>query len=479
MLAALALCLVQATSGASPTPAPEADLGTLVVHLVDRRGDLLVDGWTVDLELALGTPQYSQTSATVDPGTGVARCTALPAGLCSVSARHATGETIPPLEVELTAGVVTERELRLAVSAPIHHLYVSIVGRGVRELSKLNGRASDGSVVAFLPLTVSMWVARDAPPSSYTVALEDERFAPAQIEGLQVGQVGRLDLQGSVTLIIELRDECDGSPLPAQAVNVMTSRGNPGVLLPGSHALGTGAYAVAGLFPGHASGWATFEDRPTFAFDLGELVAGDTRRVVLDVPRGLKIEGHVRDAEGRPQGGLPVALVRLQADGSASRGAVLRTVDSDPDGSFKFMASAGHAYAASIPLTPWRTLSAPVNLTAGPVVRGVVDLTVDEGGQADLSFSFAHGALLSEYDVALVLADGTRLRDVDALSALRDRRGRMILRGLAEGPCQLVVTQRARPAAPGATESRSFGFLPHAGRPTEVTIDLREFPRAP
>lgn len=477
---------------------------TLLGHVTDLEGALLVDGWTVDATWALDFDaiegrQPTRSRATIDPVTGQFRFDDLPAGEVRVTAR-----SLPPVRtayakvtvrrgeaatVELVCKEVDRsRRLALVLSnvlrAPVgpRHGYVTAIG-------------PDGQPIALQPRDYfgEQWESGEVADGSYRVAVSDPAFEAVVLEDVRPGAQVERRLRGSGRVELDVVDADTGASLAPQAVTAAYDSGRSLLRhVPVTPALGGPWPLVTGLLPGSTE--LTFEapGRARTRVRVEDLAPGETRRVTVRVASQQPLRGRVLAPDGAPASGVRVALTEGVWPGYDGTGFGLGTsamvdgrvrglyfppaqhvVATDERGEFALDAPSHGAWTLVVGRDPWERISATV---VHPSLEPLV-LTLPEAKLVRVRAQLPEGVPASQ--VRLVLT-AQRPREPDVLEVLaRHATGHISLAPDGSAPPFRVAARSVVVALHLSPESGSFAQLARrelrpvdlAGAP-EVAVDF-------
>jgi hypothetical protein len=152
----------------------------------------------------------------------------------------------------------------------------------------------------------------------------------------------------------------------------------------------------------------------------------------------------------------------------------------DSTGRYTFVGLAPGAHEVSAYGTPFMRDALVTQVAPTHVESAAPDLAL--GGSASADFDVLLAADLDTQELAfeLQLGRGKWLKPLDQVAApTLDDRSRLVLRGLPQTGCTLVVSRWIQHAAPSGahwTEQVTLArvpFQPQHGAPTSVTLDLR------
>jgi len=289
------------------------------------------------------------------------------------------------------------------------------------------------------------YVARGVEPGSYRIELRDARYLPVLLERHMTGRAASMQLIGSATVVVEFVDAVDSRPLTpldvyslTKAVSASGRQAMQLLSLPsGAAGAGqSGATRLEGVVPGATlSLQASFARHLAASLELTDIAPAETRRITCRVDRARTVYGTILDPTGAPVAGVPVAI-----EGGTSAG-------------------------SSTARAPQIVVSGPVflqALTNGPTLL------------------LTWGMTLAHFELTLQVGEDAALHRADKQRTLVDEHQTMQLRAARAAPCRLVVWRRGQtlvtPLAPRfAPPSQTYEFVPRAGAPTVVRVDLTPF----
>ena len=494
------LLLVAAQSSLPPV---NVSRGTLVVHLVDPDGGLVLEDFVVHATRLLpGSrseigPGYQ---ASLVPEDGTATFRAVSPGRYRVGAVHPAGDRTGSVEVEVSTRARLSCELRLATPPPSRCLYVVIESNWPIDGLQLFARAGSGEAIPLVldPGARDRYVARGVPPGRYTVSVVDSRYRATSVEGVLTGEVARLTLEGSATVALRFRAEPGGAPLCPRALEVRFDPfSSPAMRMRGDAAL----VELEDVPPGALVAVAHFEGRPPVRFALEGLRHGERRELEVAVPVGKALSGRVLDEVGEPVAdALVVTHTSLVVDAGAwwtwvEPGAthelhpqqfsrederMRRVARTDSLGRYTFVGLATGAHLIIAYGTPFtrKEIQAHVEATRGE--SSALDLVLDGNASAEFAVRLPEDLDPRELVFELRIGRGSWLTPLDAgASPPLDERGRLVLRGLPGRGCTLLVSRWIeRVDLRGAMWKEQVilarvPFRPKGGTPTPMTLDLR------
>ena len=438
----------------------------------------------------------------------------------------ATEGALPTAHRIVFVGQRPERSLYVQVSDPLGLVRINVgtlvaVDRAGREITLVADPAIPGRHVA-----------RDVEPGGYRIELRDPRYLPVLLERHTPGHVATVHPVGSAALVVTFVDAVDGRTLTPEDLTTMTGVESE-TMLQGSvkriYSLSTsavgaglsGEVSIDGLVPGTSTQLhATFPKHFAASVDVADIGAGEARRVTQRVERARSVLGTIVDPAGAPVQGVSVATVGGQSDGArvlAPRNVIIvsgpisvgqssggqgvtttfrgRTslsglmgpsrstqalATSDDAGRFELHGLGSGSTQLEARFTPWHheALTLPALTTSTPPREGAPPLVVRAPGPcgADVQFVVPRGTTLAHYEVSLQLGDAPWLLPKDRVAPLVDEHEIMKLRGLTGAPCRLDVRLRDGsvwpPVPDTAPSSLTVEFVPDAGAPTRVRVDL-------
>lgn len=505
MLASL-LALAQ-----SPPPPVQVPQGTLVVHVVDSEGGLVIDDWVVSLAhdggAARATPNAPLRKANIDSESGTVRWTHVPTGRYLVWAMHGSGDVTDTARVTLRGTEPTECVLTVPTTLPARCLFVVTTGDEVPDDLRLEAFGPDGSRYTFQALAEPWrrYVVRGVPPGRYTVRLSDPRFEPVEQADVLTGTPATLLLRARVTevdpvAVLQFRCRATGVPLAPTSLSLdlcahraLECKDDPT----------TDEVVLRGLPTGVALGVATFADRPPMRFRIDGLEQRTRRSVEVAVPRGAELVGRVVDALGRPAANLSViahatfecaldfeTLVTFERAGAKWIQSPVRSprretslevplqhaTRTDENGRYQLEGLHSGAQRVALWTSPFTAEQLHVELGAEDLAVVAPEVRLGGSGNADVSVRLPPHAQLIQLSFHLQIGS-QKSRPVARFAELETSRdGRTVtirLRELPEEPCELIVRWRDRPFL-GELRHRvgSVTFTPSARQPEAVTLDL-------
>jgi hypothetical protein len=395
-------------------PGKELDLGTttlepeaiLVGHILDARGNLQVEGWTVSAwhnwNSGLGGRSTTSARSVVDPATGQFRIEGLPPGALRVDAGKGSTR-IESVNVTTKKGEETFVELRYVGPDPAQRL---VIGIGTRpfypfrpEPGTVHAIAADGTRHALTPAPqrANDWHLVGIAPGTYRVEIRDPRFVDWTNEAVRTGESVSARLVGSAALRIAVVDGSTGAPVEGYSLDVGYRGVNfsPNVFRVRERAepLPVGG-VFAGIVPGDLTLEVQAEGWPLVRAAVDALAPGETRDVTVSLARGVALRGRVVDSAGRPIAGVAVQVTRGEHPGHDRAGAgesmtsgfrdgksfVLRIGYRDDatttaeDGSFTFDGLGSGTHALLALRGPWNDTTTTVELPrTEPVVLTLPD----------------------------------------------------------------------------------------------------------
>ena len=502
MLIALLLAVAQTPP---PPVAPSHVLrGTLIVHLVDTEGDLVLEDFDVRATCIGGGHKGARLSREPrDRSRGRERDVRRP----QPGPLRRRGD--PPLRGRRRPGRgrgarartrLVRATTRDAASEPMP---LRRRGRrpgveGLQLQSRVRRRGSHPA--GHHRERDQRYVARDVPPARYTVSVVDPRFRATSIEDVLTGEVARLTLV-RCRAIVE-------SALPHHARRHVVAAACARALLhewtaPGWRVQVDSSPSCSKTSrPATCSRPRTSRSARPYRVRVDDLRHGERRELEIDVPsghhpggacrrylrrtRGRRARADVRDAsreQGHSRAVLPLDRARISRQHRLGQLRVLRCE--------RHTSRCPHGLWGAILFTGPR---------AGPPPRTCVRDTIHAQANRDDHWRRARNAHRAghrarwqrrrsdrraaaggldpkELEFAFQFGSSSWLKpiDPDSLPVL-DARGRIDLRGLPEETCSLVVNRRIVGLNGSLTENRPLGritFLPKRGAPTPVTMDAQ------
>jgi hypothetical protein len=508
VLTALLLAVTQ-----SPPPPVSVPRGTLVVHLVDPDGELVLEDFVVNVSpfwpAALGE-RGPVSKALFDPQTGTATFEHLSAGRYVVEAEHKTGDWAMPVEVDLTAHARLSCELRLATPPPSRCLYVVAGGPELVDGLQLVARATTGEtfVLTLAEGALNRYVARGVQPGRYTISVVDPRYRATSIEDVLPGEVAQLALEGSAALALRFRAVAGGEVLRPRGLELVLDgaaqrqRGfQPTSTSPTWRVREDPSLdELDGLEPGDLFALAHFAEHAPVSFRVADLRHGERRELEVEVPLGATLTGRVVDAIGQPVAGVlvqthttlelgaeepwrvwlepsgvdkPRPVGRSRADAAGTR----RVVHTDGTGRYAFSGLAPGTHVVTAYGTPFTQRSVSTDIGAERDRHTVPDIVLGGSASADIDVWLPAEVNVSELQLVLKIGSGSWLKQIttEPLS-LRGEPTVLQLRGLPEEACTLVVSHR-NVVTGRADDTRPLArvtFTPKRGTPTPVVLDARQ-----
>lgn len=500
MLTALLLAVAQA-----PPPPAAAPRGALVVHLVDPEGELVLEDFVIHATVhrtAAAGGLWSHASRTIDRQDGSATFDGLSPGRYVVEATHRCGDSVAPVEVEVRARERVSCELRLATPPPSRCLYVVVDDSDGIEGLQLVARSASGESVPLAPSegALQRYVARDVPPGRYTVSVVDPRFRAKSIEGVRTGELAQLTLSGSAMLNLSFRAMPDDTPVRPHALALYFTNW---AAKSWRVQQDTSSVLVEDLPPGDLLAVAHFAERAPVRVQVSGLRHGERRELAVDVPAGITLTGRVVDPSGEPL--ADVVVVTRSTTGSngyfvpdhclwlgpGSSGelrredmqsfddarATRRVARTDAAGRYTLGGLAPGVHLVHAYGTPFTRTELELRIDVQHETHTAPDLAL--GGTAGADIDVRLPAELDTKDLSFVLqiGRGSRLQPIDTdASPLLDARGCLVLRGLPEKHCTLVVTRMVELDAKSRQQLTlaRLSFLPRKGLPTPVVLEVRE-----
>lgn len=313
---------------------------TIVGHIVDPDGDLLIDGWRVTvfpdhLERTHTGNSFTGRQATVDPETGSFRIEGLPPGEFRVNANRGRTQSTNPVRVTTVAGGVAQVELLF--SGPPESTLLQVV---VHTNAPASAGPAEGTVWAIAPngtrtalqrvsTEPRRWSVATAQDGPYRIVVEDPLFHPAEVEGAQPGVPATLALNGTGKLMLVVVDPTNGEELDVYGLAVCY-RGDDEARVP-YEIFPPGArfarpHGPIHLVPGDIELVVWSHDRPKVFVPFGALPPGHARPARVELGLGLTLAGRVVDSAGAPVPGAVVELTQGTRHGHdlASGGAIVQ-----------------------------------------------------------------------------------------------------------------------------------------------------------
>lgn len=487
----------------------QSDAPMLRVHIVDERGALLVDGWSVhslpigeyDLEEVRLNGLFGPRTA-VDPAEGSAVIELERGGRVLVWATHASGAATPELVIEPSARGATGVELQCADPTAERMLVVTVqLPLPILNLTPgalvARSRAGTELNLEFDPAYKwhGAWVVRDVEPDLYTIEVRDPRLALTRVAAVSSGTLARVEATAGASARLRFVQEETGLAVAPERLVVRHRIG--GDYCEQEHAWGAGG-AGAGLLSGlvavdvECDVW--FRDRPPLRVPLTGLEVGVTLERTVVVPRGVRLAGRVVDRTGEPVEGVSIGLC---TDGVVRRGPVERRSQpevrsgptpslvfkqhtlTDARGRYQFDDAPPGPVLVMAQFHPWSgrtdrvraTTSgcASLNDDAAAVIDAAGDLVVvtPELGAVDLRIPDHSRFKSTELELWLKPEPGRWLRSNDAESLHISPDGTLRLRGLPLTLHRLVLERTV-----GAKRRAArLEFTPRAGETLVVTVD--------
>jgi hypothetical protein len=247
---------------------------------------------------------------------------------------------------------------------------------------------------------------------------------------------------------------------------------------------------------------AHFEERAPVLVRVDGLRHGEHRELEFEVPLGATLSGRVVDAAGEPVADVTVVThttlpfgdehsarawiepgeqAKYRTLGPAPGDERTRRVaHTDSAGRYTLVGLAAGAHYVSAYGTPFTRAALTVDVDATRAENDAPELALAGNGSAD--FDVRLPANLDPRDVEVALQSSTRSwrKPIAAgIMPLLDESGRLVLRGLPEQECTLIIVHRSpRVDASGwkwfeRTTLARVPFVPQRGRPTAVLLDLR------
>jgi hypothetical protein len=496
------LLLVAAQAPPSPAVAPRA---ALVVHIVDADGALVLEDFTVHAtQLAPGSSlaMGPGRQAKLDPQDGTATFEVSGPGRYHVRASHATGTQAIPVVVEVRARERLSCELQLPMP-PSRCLFIETSLEWPQRIEGLQlfarGESGEAIPLVLAPGETNRYIACGVPPGQYTVSLTDPRYCPVSLVGVPTGEVRRLELKGSASVTLRCKAEPEGATVHPRALEVQY---NPFDWPSMRMHVGSELVELESVPTGDLVAVAHFTDRPPVRFELTGLLHGERRELLVEVPPGAALTGRVIDPAGEPVAGVPVVTYTglgvsgviwssfwlepgrdREPDRSISsredtrRRRVART---DTAGRYTFAGLAHGAHTVIAYGTPFthREIEARIASTHGE--HSAPDLVLEGSGSADFDVRLPADLDVLSLSFELQVGRGGSLNPLDPSAApVLDDRGRLVLRGLPELGCTLVISRWVEHVAPAGTKWREqialarVPFRPRRGAMTPVVLDLR------
>jgi hypothetical protein len=496
------LLLVAAQAPPSPAVAPRA---ALVVHIVDADGALVLEDFTVHAtQLAPGSSRSigPGRGAKLDPKDGTATFEVSSPGRYHVRASHATGTQAIPVVVEVRARERLSCELQLPMP-PSRCLFIETSLEWPQRIEGLQlfarGELGEAIPLVLAPGETNRYIACGVPPGQYTVSLTDPRYCPVSLVGVPTGEVRRLELKGSASVTLRCRAVPGGATISPRALEV---RYNPFQQSDMRMHVGSALVELDGVPTGDLIAVAHFADRAPVRFELAGLLHGERRELQLEVPVGAALTGRVVDAAGEPVADVPVVTytgrgmsgfswsshwlepgrdrepdTSIPSREDTRRRRVART---DEAGRYTFVGLAPGAHTVDAFGTPFtlRAIEARIASTHGE--HSAPDLVLGGSGSADFDVRLPADIDLLGLSFELQVGRGGWLNPLDpSVAPVLDDRGRLVLRGLPELGCTLVISRWVEHVAPAGTKWREqialarVPFRPRRGAMTPVVLDLR------
>lgn len=301
-----------APQDAPPTPA--AETATLVGHIVDESGRLLVDGWKVSIDCHAQGRARQEHRVEPDAADGTFEVDGLTPGLVTVRAAFGRLGATRPQQIQVVAG--ERHEVELVYEGPNPDLQLCLTFRCAGQ--SLQGPApgsvvallDDGERLAFGPARGLPYWRAVAPRSGvYRVTVDDPLFLPVELDEVPTGAVTALDLVGSAALEVEVHDAKTGARFVAYDLE-LTPLEDLARLGHAPRTLARRDRAAPvhfdGIVPGDMLLTAGVPGYPRARVIVDDLAPRETRAVRVAVCEALALEGVVVDAAGTPLAGLVV-----------------------------------------------------------------------------------------------------------------------------------------------------------------------------
>lgn len=381
------MILVQAGSRVDLGTESFAEPGRIAVRIIDREGEVLVDGWTVRAE-ATRRFQGARDSVRVwgvpDDATGVIELKLVPAGVVSVSANHRMGAMVQ--QVAVTVRAWEETPVTLFYDGPdlARRITVQIAvpraAYGLLDGSML--RLEDGAGNARVPSRVerrmSVFTFDGLEPGLYTVRVEDPRFEPWSRASVRPGEYVEARLVGSAALRLLVVDAQTSEPVVgAELWGDLhdSSRSRTRFDLPPGVLQDDGSEIYAGLVPTSFSVVARAPGYPEARVAVEDLAAGEERLVTIPLRYTPPLVGRVVQSDGH----TPAANVLVQRTPGPEPGwklegpvwngphkipPIAEVVTTDEDGMFRFEGLSATPHALRAVQGRWLAVSRSVEWPA-------------------------------------------------------------------------------------------------------------------
>jgi hypothetical protein len=310
--------------------------GSIAGRVVDARGNVLTQGWTVRAESSVVPSEHGRDggrdsthgSAQVDPTSGEFRIDGLPAGDAKLTATSTMSDSIDGPVVDVRAGDVVRVDLRFEgadiskrITVTLHSQpFTPFVLTGVQGLT-LRGPGIGARIPGSVVDAPQSFRFDDLPPGLYTVEVNDRRFQTWTKNDVAPGTSLDVELKGSASVRLSVVDAKSGAAVVPSTVRVLFEKVN---FLPREFSiLERGKSAPAGgLFDGlipidqtliiSADGYADRE------VSIQGVQPNDVIAVKVEMRRGLRLAGRVVLGAARsPAAGAEVELIDV-ADANAS-----------------------------------------------------------------------------------------------------------------------------------------------------------------
>ena len=314
-------------------PGADMDLGTIelrpgstvLVRMENATGEPIRSGWMIYGESAsrkLGrNVEPIRRQVALDAATGIARLEDLPPGPVALTAYSQISNWIDGPTVEAVAHGEVEAVIRYTGPDESHRIvvvpftrpfYTQNVDASAIHLVLPDGRRPSQQIEG----SSQSYAFDDLPPGRYSVEIEDPRYEPWFQHGVEPGTRVNARLRGAAGVQIEVLDSESDAVIPRYDLRLQfdNSRSFPNefqLLAP------TKEPPTDGIFAGLPATEITLvlaaEGYSKLELPLGQLVAGESRRIVARLLRGATLRGRVVLQDGRTP--VPNAQVRVTASG--------------------------------------------------------------------------------------------------------------------------------------------------------------------
>ncbi len=395
------------------------EAATLIVSLVDGAGRMPTGPWQILVTARAGEGGDGREDflihATLDPTLGSARVEGVPAGPVSLGAHSVL--TGPVASTTLVLEPWEVREVRLLYDGPDPARRIVVQPsfrprypqRPSADAFVLRGAGVERRSKALRGIH-GAHVFDDLEPGSYSVHLEDGRFAPWSVSGVAPGRRVVANLAGAAALVLRVVDQRTDRPITEYGAQVRLERNQTHPDLVRLRAVGPGAAQeerLDGLVPEPQTLLVESPGYGVAEIPLLDLAPGEVRRLTARLVPPALLAGVVLRSDGSPAAGVAVQVVEpghtaLQQRPGNERGVRRETTRTDDEGRFAFEGLLEATWDLFAWEQPWGVAQLPaielargerrddLRLTLPPAARihgNLLDLAGAACGELELAFA--------------------------------------------------------------------------------------------